>query len=148
MLVCMGHMMIYLLGCTSTFMILWWDTLRCKIVLCNYVLQWYTLCTHDVWKDAIQEMGSGCCLVSILGATSNRGYWVTTWEGDCNQSRVGTSMVFPLLNFHGILEIQVWQLNTNFKELYKSKIGLKVQKRFPKDGGKYYLCKLCFYGFN
>ena len=26
--------------------------------------------------------------------------------------------------------------------------GLKVQKRFPKDGCKDYLCKFCFYGFD
>ena len=112
---CMGHMMIYLLGCTRTFMI----------------LSWGTFLTYN-WKGAIQAMGFGYCLVSILGATSGRGYWVNTREGDCNQSRAAKRMVVHIWKFLGILEIQVWQLSTNFKELYRSKKGWKFRKGFQK----------------
>ena len=77
-------------------------------------------------------MGSKYCLVSILGERSSRGYWVTTWEGDCNQSIEETIMVVPLWNFIVILEIQVWKLSTNFKELYRIKKGWKFRKGFQK----------------
>ena len=34
------------------------------------------------------------------------------------------------------------------KQLYRSKKGVKVQKMFPKYGGKDYLQKIGFYGFD
>ena len=80
-----------------------------------------------------------------MGATSNIGDLVTTWEDDCNQSSAAESMVVPLWYFLGILR------NSNFgnsiptsKNYIEVKKGWKFRKGFQNMEVKIICTNLVF----
>ena len=88
-------------------------------------------------------------LVLIVGETSSIGDLVTTWEDDSNESSAAASMVVPLWNFLGILRNSKFGNSVPTSKNYtEEKKGWNFIKRFPKYGGKDYLCKFGFYGFD
>ena len=105
----------------------------CTFVWYFYVLSWSIFHNRDVWKGEIQAMGSWYCLVSILGATSNMGDWVTPWEDDCNQSSGEKNMVVPLWNCLKKLKYSKFGNSIQLQRIIQwAKNGWKFRKGFQK----------------
>ena len=89
MLACMGHIMSYSLGCTSTFMIFWWGTFMmhiCMMLLCTFII-------YILYSWCFEGCNTNNGILELFGFISlGVAIWLLVWESKPTFSYLSSSL--------------------------------------------------------